>query len=182
VKPGQTAIVSVKINREAITGSLASLRQRIGARGDWEGAGESLARRPGRLWLECLDPAVRPPERIVLSVADRSFTAAIPSGLRRPRIAISFAYHVAAHYPHPALRRRQQCARISACGALSAWQTIIQRVRLLGRQPGSNLAHDRNDFLHDITAGGTIAPLSKYPTAARISALASSAPANSQSS
>jgi hypothetical protein len=32
-------------------------------------------------------------------------------------------------------------------------QSIVQRIRLLRRQPACDLAHDRNDLLHDITAG-----------------------------
>src|SRR5258705_11290353 len=35
----------------------------------------------------------------------------------------------------------------------STGQTILERIRLLGRQPARDLAHDRNDLLHDITAG-----------------------------
>jgi hypothetical protein len=35
----------------------------------------------------------------------------------------------------------------------AAGHVIVQGVALLGRQPACNLAHDRNDFLYDITAG-----------------------------
>jgi hypothetical protein len=40
----------------------------------------------------------------------------------------------------------------------SAGHVIVQGIALLGRQPTRDLAHDRNDLLHDITtgaAGGT---------------------------
>jgi hypothetical protein len=39
------------------------------------------------------------------------------------------------------------------CRASSAGKPIIQGIALLGRQPARDLAHDRNDLLHDITAG-----------------------------
>src|ERR1700722_17064548 len=48
---------------------------------------------------------------------------------------------------HPALGGRTSAAR-----HLSAWQTIIQRIRLLGRQRACDLAHHRKNLLHDITA------------------------------
>jgi len=39
-------------------------------------------------------------------------------------------------------------------GAPSATgRAIVQRIALLGRQSARDLAHDRNDLLHDITAG-----------------------------
>jgi len=41
-------------------------------------------------------------------------------------------------------------------GTLSAARHIIvQGIALLGRQSARDLAHDRNDLLHDITAGAT---------------------------
>jgi len=68
-------------------------------------------------------------------------------------------------------------------GTLSAARHIIVRGLLCsGGNPLATWRHDRNDLLHDITAARPVAPRSKYPTAARISVLASSGPANSQSS
>jgi hypothetical protein len=39
------------------------------------------------------------------------------------------------------------------CRASSAGKPIIHGIALLGWQPARDLAHDRNDLLHDITAG-----------------------------
>src|ERR1700728_4139849 len=63
---------------------------------------------------------------------------------------------------------------------LSARQTVVHRIWLLGRQPGSDLTHDRNDPLHDITADAV--GVIQYRTTARIVIFASSWSTNSQSS
>jgi hypothetical protein len=49
--------------------------------------------------------------------------------------------------------RARGAAECRAVRRSAARQTIIQIIRLIGRQPGSNLAHGRNDGLRDITAG-----------------------------
>jgi hypothetical protein len=42
------------------------------------------------------------------------------------------------------------------CGRyLAAGQSIVQRIRRLWRQSARDVAHDRNDLLHDITAGAS---------------------------
>ena len=46
---------------------------------------------------------------------------------------------------------------------LAAGQAIVQRIALPGRQPARDLAHDRNDRLHDITAGAAGSTSQKYP-------------------
>jgi hypothetical protein len=73
-----------------------------------------------------------------------------------------------------------RCARRALSAAV---QSIVQRIRLLRRQP--RLRPGARSLMISCTISPRappVAPLSKYPTAARISALASSGPANSQSS
>jgi hypothetical protein len=48
-------------------------------------------------------------------------------------------------------RQRRGMFRQKRAGS-SAGQTIVEGIRPLGRQPARDLAHDRNDLLHDITA------------------------------
>jgi hypothetical protein len=61
--------------------------------------------------------------------------------------------------PHAQRKRLRQLAKMVSLGsracsrASSAGQTFIQGIALFGRQPARDLAHDRNDLLHDITAG-----------------------------
>jgi hypothetical protein len=63
-----------------------------------------------------------------------------------------------ASFPEASLGLANGFAGVAECfvrnvPASSAGQAIIQGISLLGRQPARDLAHDRNDLLHDITAG-----------------------------
>src|ERR1700674_2110679 len=50
---------------------------------------------------------------------------------------------------------RPTTERARRCGPARppAGQAVVQRIPLLGRRPAHDLAHDRNDLLHNITAG-----------------------------
>ncbi len=45
----------------------------------------------------------------------------------------------------------------------SAGHAIVQGIRPLGRQSARDLAHDRNDLLHDITAGAAASTSQQTP-------------------
>jgi hypothetical protein len=59
-----------------------------------------------KTWSQRISPQPMLQDSLTLSVADLRFTAATPSGLRSPGIALSLSPHVPAHHPHSALRRR----------------------------------------------------------------------------
>jgi hypothetical protein len=55
---------------------------------------------------------------------------------------------------------RWRLVAVRSPGTLSAARHIIvQGIALLRRQPARDLAHDRNDLLHEITAGAAISSM-----------------------
>jgi hypothetical protein len=55
------------------------------------------------------------------------------------------------------------CANPDEGAPSAARQTVVQGIRLLGRQPARDLAHDRNDLLHDITTGAAGSTSQRIP-------------------